>query len=525
SRRSRRPWIGRASLIALAGCLSWAVVWPAAAQDTCYRVVDLGTLGFTPNIDHIFGINNANQAVFTAEVGGKKHAMLYLPVDAFGLTAGVHDLHELAGAAIPGDESVAHDINAAGIAVGWGKIGGERHAFVWRLDLPVHQFIDLGTFATGVWSEAWAISDDSPDPWIVGKGEILGNCVCDDQGPQNHLLTRGFALELIDPPPFLTAAAELERDPGTLCENITAALDINNGPEPTAAGFQFFGGGTCTDAPPGTALNWPDPDPPAPRAGVALPLLPAGLGSVARGISNLEAFSGFAITSVPQSHAAYWDTVAGPIVDLGSLLAPGEQSWGWRINNNAPPGGVIQVVGNTGTLGEGLLWECAGNCDLVANWSFTDLNESIQHCSSTWIIRQAHDVNDNGWIIGVGNAPGQSHAILLTPLENCCDTDLNGDGTVGAADLLALLVAWGPCDPLPADCLADLDCDGSVGAADLLILLIDWGAVCNNGVLVGGGPVPRNVQDCIDRFCCDEEDLPAFEHCICLVDPECDITP
>ena len=84
-------------------------------------------------------------------VGGKKHAMLYLPADAFGLAAGVHDLHTLAGPDI-GDESAAHDINDAGIAVGWGENGGEKHAFVWRLDIM--QFIDLGTFANGDWSEA-----------------------------------------------------------------------------------------------------------------------------------------------------------------------------------------------------------------------------------------------------------------------------------------------------------------------------------------------------------------------------------
>ena len=54
--------------------------------------------------------------------------------------------------------------------------------------------------------------------------------------------------------------------------------------------------------------------------------------------------------------------------------------------------------------------------------------------------------------------------------------DLNGDCTVGAADLLALLIAWGPCpDPCPPSCPADLNGDCIVGAADLLTLLINWG--------------------------------------------------
>lgn len=52
--------------------------------------------------------------------------------------------------------------------------------------------------------------------------------------------------------------------------------------------------------------------------------------------------------------------------------------------------------------------------------------------------------------------------------------DLDGDGTVGASDLLSLLVAWGPCSDC-ADCDADLDGNCTVGASDLLILLSNWG--------------------------------------------------
>ena len=52
-----------------------------------------------------------------------------------------------------------------------------------------------------------------------------------------------------------------------------------------------------------------------------------------------------------------------------------------------------------------------------------------------------------------------------------CPADLNDDGAVGAADLLALLASWGPCK----GCAADLDDNGSVGASDLLALLASWG--------------------------------------------------
>lgn len=48
--------------------------------------------------------------------------------------------------------------------------------------------------------------------------------------------------------------------------------------------------------------------------------------------------------------------------------------------------------------------------------------------------------------------------------------DLDGDGSVGAADLSLLLVAWGT-----ASNTADLDGDGDVGASDLSLLLVNWG--------------------------------------------------
>lgn len=51
--------------------------------------------------------------------------------------------------------------------------------------------------------------------------------------------------------------------------------------------------------------------------------------------------------------------------------------------------------------------------------------------------------------------------------------DIDGDGTVGFGDLLAVLASWGPCgDPCPED----LDCDGEVGFDDVLAVLADWSA-------------------------------------------------
>ncbi len=59
------------------------------------------------------------------------------------------------------------------------------------------------------------------------------------------------------------------------------------------------------------------------------------------------------------------------------------------------------------------------------------------------------------------------------PTDQVTFADLNADGTVGAADLLGLLVSWGTSGK--GCCLADLNIDGNVGASDLLALLANWG--------------------------------------------------
>ena len=73
--------------------------------------------------------------------------------------------------------------------------------------------------------------------------------------------------------------------------------------------------------------------------------------------------------------------------------------------------------------------------------------------------------------VGRDMAAGMAYVFdLTTP----CPGDLDGDGSVGASDLLILLVNWGPCADCD-DCIADIDGDCTVGAIDLLILLVNWG--------------------------------------------------
>lgn len=61
-------------------------------------------------------------------------------------------------------------------------------------------------------------------------------------------------------------------------------------------------------------------------------------------------------------------------------------------------------------------------------------------------------------------------------VECVLEGDLDGDGTVGGADLSGMLAAWGTL----GDCLADLDGDGMVGGLDLGKLLANFGLTTPN---------------------------------------------
>ncbi len=72
------------------------------------------------------------------------------------------------------------------------------------------------------------------------------------------------------------------------------------------------------------------------------------------------------------------------------------------------------------------------------------------------------------WLDG-DNGSDSGSAYLFD--ASACPWDLDDSGSVGASDLLSLLVSWGPCKGCPAD----FDGNGSVGASDLLALLANWG--------------------------------------------------
>jgi hypothetical protein len=71
--------------------------------------------------------------------------------------------------------------------------------------------------------------------------------------------------------------------------------------------------------------------------------------------------------------------------------------------------------------------------------------------------------------LAVSNVVSDDISVMLNDCP--CPWDLGGDGSIGTADLLDLLAAWGTNPGHPAD----FDGDGNVGTADLLELLANWG--------------------------------------------------
>ena len=68
---------------------------------------------------------------------------------------------------------------------------------------------------------------------------------------------------------------------------------------------------------------------------------------------------------------------------------------------------------------------------------------------------------------------GEASFDFVFEVHTTCTADLDGDGSVGPADLAILLGTWGP---VPTPDPPDFDGDGDVDAADLAMLLGSWGS-------------------------------------------------
>ncbi|MCZ6542666.1 MAG: hypothetical protein O6768_03285 [Planctomycetota bacterium] len=170
-------------------------------------------------------------------------------------------------------------------------------------------------------------------------------------------------------------------------------------------------------------------------------------------------------------------TLTSPVIDL--LGAPNAEIsyWRWYSNDTgASPNAdvfVVDISNNNGSTWTNVETVGPGGPDTTGGWIFHQFSVA-DFVAPTAQVRLRFIASDEG----DGSIVEAAMDDLQVAVIECGQTipgDLDGDGTVGILDLLALLAAWGPCPDPPAPCPADLDGDENVGILDLLALLANWG--------------------------------------------------
>ncbi|MBN1918125.1 MAG: PEP-CTERM sorting domain-containing protein [Verrucomicrobia bacterium] len=176
-------------------------------------ISDLGTLGGTEGIAR--GLNDQGEIVGNADVaGGVEHAFLYLPVAAYGLSAGINDLGTFGGTSskalrinnqgqivggsvdksgswqpwiwelgsitplggLGGTYTSPQDLNNSGLVVGGsGTASGDWHAFLWEGGMMCDLNDSIAGGSGWILETACGISDSG---WIVGYGTLDGEARC-----------------------------------------------------------------------------------------------------------------------------------------------------------------------------------------------------------------------------------------------------------------------------------------------------------------------------------------------------------
>ena len=224
-----------------------------------------------------------------------------------------------------------------------------------------------------------------------------------------------------------------------------------------------------------------------------------------RDINNSGQIAGYGTLANGLTHACVWQADGSPL-DLG-VPAGASQSFAYAINNAGTVCGTS--VGNDVPW----VWSPGQGMRVLPDFGFK---------------AAAFDINSSGWILGwADTAPFETVPVVWDPQGNLhniyalvdpnrfyfpgdyivpiaisdtnlivvrgydftaggdpmvlmfrvvgpapCDTDLNHDGQTGAADIAALLSAWGTAGAGGED----LDGNGSVGSSDITVLLSAWGA-------------------------------------------------
>lgn len=117
-------------------------------------------------------------------------------------------------------------------------------------------------------------------------------------------------------------------------------------------------------------------------------------------------------------------------------------------------------------------WNGRRWASIGADALFGNVGVSTIYAGDTHLVaaRTTYGVNRNIPYLLAWNAAGWS-SLPVSP-QSTDRPDVNGDGFVNVADLLAVITSWGPCGKNL--CCTDVDADGTVGPLDLLLIIQGW---------------------------------------------------
>jgi hypothetical protein len=129
---------------------------------------------------------------------------------------------------------------------------------------------------------------------------------------------------------------------------------------------------------------------------------------------------------------------------------------------------LVDVYGEIGVDGTGTAWEYTDSyANRLPGSAATDVFNAAEWTFGGPAALETGDDAQDLILLQTLTFPG----VHDCEAKIACPWDLNRDGDVGFADLLAVLSDWGPC----AGCPADFDGNNDVGFADLLKVLSEWG--------------------------------------------------
>jgi probable HAF family extracellular repeat protein len=173
---------------------------------------------------------------------------------------------------------------------------------------------------------------------------------------------------------------------------------------------------------------------------------------------------GLASGAAEQPRAFRW-TAAGGMQDLGTLGGSGSAAYGVSADGSV----VVGVAENAAGWDRAFRWTAAGGMeDLNTTYASLLTNGSV--------LIEANAISPNGrYIVGWGwNAATRRYEAFLLDTGFPRRGDVDRNGCVGDADLLAVLFAFGG----QGYRNEDLNWDGTIDDADLLIVLFHFGSGC-----------------------------------------------